>query len=217
MLAGLVQNPTAYNPVVNPTAALERRNVVLNRMAELGCHLGRPSGQGATQAASTATQVTTTVNGCQGTDYPFLCDYVYRSLAQTPSLGATPEEREDRIKRGGLTVTTAIDPDTQDGVQDAVSKVVGATDPLISTMDMIEPGTGLIVAMAQSRPVMGDKPKKGQTYWNYSAIAGDGRRPGFPGRLDVQGLHRGRRARAGHSALEALQRPAVHGLLRSEL
>ena len=36
MLAGLVQNPTAFNPVINPTAALERRNVVLNRMAELG-------------------------------------------------------------------------------------------------------------------------------------------------------------------------------------
>ena len=58
--------------------------------------------------------MTTTGNGCQGTDYPFLCDYVYRSLAQTASLGATVEEREEPIKRGGLTVTTTIDPDTQD-------------------------------------------------------------------------------------------------------
>ena len=35
MLAGLVQNPTPINPVRNPTAALDRRDVVINRMAEL--------------------------------------------------------------------------------------------------------------------------------------------------------------------------------------
>ena len=33
-------------------------------------------------------------------------------------------------------------------------------------MNMIQPGTGLIMAMAQSRPVMGGNDKKGQTYWN---------------------------------------------------
>ena len=35
MLAGLVQNPDANNPVNNLSAALDRRDVVLNRMAEL--------------------------------------------------------------------------------------------------------------------------------------------------------------------------------------
>ncbi len=44
--------------------------------------------------------------------------------------------------------------------------MVGPKDPLISTMNMIQPGTGLILAMAQSRPVMGSDTKKGQTYWN---------------------------------------------------
>src|SRR6185503_2641952 len=34
-LAGLGQNPSAFNPMTNPKAALERRDVVLNRMAEL--------------------------------------------------------------------------------------------------------------------------------------------------------------------------------------
>ena len=178
MLAGLVQNPTAFNPVINPTAGLERRNVVLNRMAELGIVSAAQAGK-AKRADFNRDAVTTTGNGCQGTDYPFLCDYAYRSLAQTPSLGRTVEEREDRIKRGGLTITTAIDPGTQDTVQDAVSKVVGPTDPLISAMDMIEPGTGLIVAMAQSRPVMGNKDKKGQTYWNYSVSPEMGGAQGF--------------------------------------
>jgi membrane peptidoglycan carboxypeptidase len=49
-----------------------------------------------------------------------------------------------------------------------VSNVVGPRDPLIATMNMIQPGTGLIIASAQSRHVMGTKKKKGQTYYNYS-------------------------------------------------
>src|SRR4051794_21574807 len=35
MLAGLVKNPTGYDPTNSPDRALERRNVVLDRMAEL--------------------------------------------------------------------------------------------------------------------------------------------------------------------------------------
>ena len=35
-------------------------------------------------------------------------------------------------------------------------------------MNMIQPGTGLILAMAQSRYVMGINRKKGETFWNYS-------------------------------------------------
>ena len=178
MLAGLVQNPTANNPVQNPTAALQRRNVVLNRMAALGV-IDDAALAKATKTKFNKKKVTTTVNGCQGTDYPFLCDYAYRSLEQMPSLGDSVEARQQEIKRGGLTIKTKIDPDTQDEVQKAVSSVVAPTDPLISTMNMIEPGTGLIVAMAQSRPVMGDSTKKGETYWNYSASAAMGGAQGF--------------------------------------
>ena len=73
------------------------------------------------------------------------------------------------INRGGLIIQTAIDPKTQDLAQKKVSAVVGPKDPVISTMNMIQPGTGLIIAMAQSRPVMGSDAKKGQTYWNLAA------------------------------------------------
>ncbi len=36
LLAGLVENPTAYDPINNPKTALARRNQVLQRMAQLG-------------------------------------------------------------------------------------------------------------------------------------------------------------------------------------
>ncbi|HET9649474.1 MAG TPA: transglycosylase domain-containing protein, partial [Microlunatus sp.] len=165
LLAGLVQNPDANNPVRNPGAALDRRDVVLNRMVELNM-ISVDQADRAKKVKFDEGKVTPTRNGCVGTRYPFLCDYVYRTLLNTPSLGDTVEERENMIKRGGLTIETAIDPKTQDLAQKRVSSVVGSRDPLISTMNMIQPGTGLIVAMAQSRPVMGANAKKGETYWN---------------------------------------------------
>jgi membrane peptidoglycan carboxypeptidase len=178
MLAGLVQNPTANNPVEHPKAALQRRNVVLNRMAELGV-ITEAKAAKAAKSKFNEKSVTGTTNGCQGTDYPFVCDYVYRSLEQTASLGDSVEQRQETIKRGGLVVKTKFDPDTQDEIQDAVSSVVGPTDPTIAAMDMIEPGTGLIVAMAQSRPEMGDNTEKGETYWNYSVSPEMGGAQGF--------------------------------------
>ena len=150
----------------NLGAAHDRRDVVINRMAELKMITAKVAA--AKKAKFDPKKVKPTRNGCVGTKYPFLCDYVYRTLLNMPSLGKTVEERENMIKRGGLTIQTAIDPKTQDIAQRAVSRVVGREDPLISTMNMIQPGTGLILAMAQSRPVMGSDSKKGETYWNLS-------------------------------------------------
>jgi membrane peptidoglycan carboxypeptidase len=168
MLAGLVQNPDSNNPVRNPSAALDRRDVVINRMVELKL-ITLDQAREAKQAGFDQKDVTKTRNGCVGTRYPFLCDYVRRTLLNTPSLGKTEDDRKNMINRGGLIIQTAIDPKTQDLAQKRVSAVVGPRDPVISTMNMIQPGTGLIIAMAQSRPVMGNNAKKGQTYWNLAA------------------------------------------------
>ena len=165
MLAGLVQNPHASNPMTNMTAALDRRDVVANRMAELKLITAAQAKQAKASRFDTD-QVKRTRNGCVGTRFPFLCDYVYRSLLNEPSLGQTREDREATIKRGGLTIQTAIDPKTQRQAEASVARVVGPKDPVIATMNMIQPGTGLIVAMAQSRPKMGNNSKKGETFWN---------------------------------------------------
>ena len=178
MLAGLVQNPTGFDPVAHPGAGIERRNVVLDRMGELGT---------ATASAVTKAKKTTfsekgvenLSSGCLSSDLPFVCDYVKRTVLQMPSLGKTEADRTKLLMQGGLTIRTGIDPDTQESVQKRVSAAVGPKDPVISVMDMIEPGTGKIVAMAQSRPVMGSDAKKGQTYWNYSAPRDLGGNQGF--------------------------------------
>ena len=216
MLAGLVQNPDANNPVDHRSAALDRRDVVVNRMAELNL-ITADQAKKAKKAGFDEGKVKPTRAGCVGTKYPFLCDYVRLSLLKLPSLGKTEEDRKNLLNRGGLTIQTAIDPKTQDLAQKRVGSVVGPTDPLISTMNMIQPGTGLIVAMAQSRPVMGSNAKKGQTYWNLCRRPEHGRDPGLPGRLDVQDLHHGRGPGEGDPDQQEVQRALPVRLHRTQL
>ncbi len=178
MLAGLVQNPTAFDPVAHRDAGTARRNVVLDRMAELGTASTSAVAK-AKKTSFSAKDVEDLASGCQSAEYPFVCDYVRRTALQMPSLGADEKARERTLMRGGLTIKTALDPDTQDEVQEKVSDAVGAKDPVISAMDMVEPGTGKILAMAQSRPVMGADAKAGQTYWNYSVSPEMGGAQGF--------------------------------------
>ncbi|SDS54371.1 transglycosylase domain-containing protein [Microlunatus soli] len=169
MLAGLVQSPD-NDPVRHEEQAINRRNFVLSRMSEVGSITSKQLAE-AKKATFDESEVKRTPNGCLSAQYPFLCDYVYKSLLKLPSLGKTPQARENAIKRGGLDIETAIDPKTQDAAQKAVTKYVDPKEPIISTMSMIQPGTGLIVGMAQNRYKMGDNAKKGETYYDYPATS----------------------------------------------
>lgn len=171
MLAGLVRNPNASNPVKNEVVGVGRRNDVLDRMAELG-KITKAEAAEAKATPFDQKKVTPFRNGCANSEFPFLCDYALRTLQKTPSLGATPEERLDRVMRGGLTIKTQIDPKAQRQADKRMRKVIAAKDPVISTIVMLEPKTGLIRAMAQNRQVMGDNNKgkkwKGETFYNYA-------------------------------------------------
>ncbi|NLE97027.1 MAG: penicillin-binding protein, partial [Propionibacterium sp.] len=173
MLAGLVQNPVGYDPVRNTQRATDRRNLVLQRMADVG-FVSQAEADATKQVEFDVEQVTRTPNGCVSSKYPFLCDYVYRRLVSgaVDGLGETREERANTLRRGGLNIYTLIDPKTQDAAQAAVSELVSPTDPVVANSVVLEPSTGLIVAMAQSRPVMGDDIEAGETYFNYNVQGG---------------------------------------------
>ena len=167
LLAGLVQNPGQTDPVNNLQAALDRRVEVLEAQVR---YQGMPQSIADAAAAEPydPAWVRSASNGCQGTRYPFVCDYAARVLTsdQMTQLGATPEERRNTLNRAGLTIKLFVNPWHQDVAQNAVSSIVGPEDAVIAVADTVDPRTGQIVAMAQSRPVMGDGP--GETRWNYS-------------------------------------------------
>lgn len=176
LLAGLVQSPEAFNPVENPRAARERRDIVLDRMAELSVITDAKAEEIKKQGLQLDPQPMT--NGCVSSRAPFFCDYVIAYLKQDPDLGRTPAERLRLVRSGGLTITTTIDTRMQDSAQRAVSANVYAKEGAIGALALVQPGTGEVKAVAQSRP-MGADTSAGQTYLNYTVPPSLGNARGF--------------------------------------
>ena len=93
-------------------------------------------------------------------------------------LGDTPKERRRTLNNGGLTIKTTIDLDMQKAADDSVSAHVYQTDQAIGGLAMVEPGTGDVRALAQSRPMGKDK-QGGETYLNYTVPKKYGDANGF--------------------------------------
>lgn len=188
MLAGLVRNPATSDPIRYEKIALERRNNVLDVMlSQSGTpevwHFIPPVTKAQVEAAKEEGfdqgLVTQTPHGCVASEFQNLCNTVEKILLTMPSLGPDTATRNRMIKRGGLIIQTEIDGRTQRAAQTAVSEYVYPTDPVIGLMVMIEPGTGLIKGMAQSRPNIGTDP--GETYLNYTMEKDIGGAGGFFG------------------------------------
>ncbi|MGV9311844.1 transglycosylase domain-containing protein [Streptomyces sp. NPDC003691] len=165
LLAGLVQSPSRYDPVNNPDVALQRRNVVLTRMAQVGAVSQADAAKA--KAKPVALKVNSPKNGCITADNGagFFCDYVRKVFHRDPAFGKTPEDRAKLWNRGGLTIRTTLDPKSQQAVQDSIKEYVYKGDKVATAVTMVEPGTGKILGMGQSRPYGFGK---NETQINYS-------------------------------------------------
>ncbi|SEC15745.1 Membrane carboxypeptidase (penicillin-binding protein) [Nocardioides exalbidus] len=177
-LAGLVKNPVGYDPLDNPERAESRRNVVLDRLAQLNVMTEKKAERLKKRPIGKTLDVEVAPNGCQQSRAPFFCDYVVNWLMKDPVLGDTPKERERTLKNGGLQIHTTVDLDMQKAADDSVSSHVFPTDQAIGGLAMVEPGTGDVRALAQSRPMGKDK-AAGQTYLNYVVPKAYGDANGF--------------------------------------
>lgn len=167
-LAAIVKGPTAYDPLRNPENATQRRNVIINRMAELG-YISREQAERATAVPmEQVLNPTRTSNGCTTSYAPFFCDYVLQTILTSEEFGETPEEREAFLRRGGYTIRTTIDPKVQTAATNAVNEYIPPTDESrkAAAITMIEPGTGNIIAMTQNREW--GTSGRGKTTYNYN-------------------------------------------------
>jgi membrane peptidoglycan carboxypeptidase len=167
LLAGIVQSPSRYDPVNDEAEATKRRNVVLARMAQVG-DISQAEADEA-QAKPLGLKVSRPKNGCitavKGAG--FFCDYVRAVFLSNPVFGKTKEERAKIWNQGGLTIRTTMDPQAQESVQQSVKDHVYTSDEVATAATIVQPGTGKIVAMGQSRPY-GIDVKKGETTLNLS-------------------------------------------------
>jgi membrane peptidoglycan carboxypeptidase len=172
LLAGLVQNPTGYDPVTSPSAALARRNVVLARMAQLH-YITKQAAAAAKQAPlGLHFSVPPLPQGCTSTvsaTAAWFCDYV---LAELRTNTAYRIAWRDLNTIGGLTIRTTMNTSDQAAAQDAVNFMVppppsGFNPGQNAAAEvLIRPGTGGVLAIAVDRPY-GAQP--GQDSIDYAA------------------------------------------------
>jgi membrane peptidoglycan carboxypeptidase len=167
-LAGAVQQPVAYDPTRNPRSSQKRRIQVLNRMADMGYITPAQALAYGAVPTKKFLKPTRVRNGCTTSVAPFFCDYVYRVLGNDPAFGKTPADRENLLRRGGLTIRTTLVSATQAAAQAAVDKKIPRTDKSgkVAAITMIRPTTGEIVAMAENRS-WGTK-GRGNTTYNFN-------------------------------------------------
>lgn len=175
-LAGLVKNPYGYDPTKFPEKALERRDVVLDRMAQLNVIDQAKADK--TKDRPIGLDVQEVGNGCLNSVSPFFCDYVINYLLEDEQLGATRRERLNTLKNGGLTIRTTLDLSAQAAADAAVAAHVQQTDGAVGAIAIEQPGTGNVLALAQSRP-MGNRKKQGETYINFTVPKEFGGANGF--------------------------------------
>jgi len=149
-LAGLVQAPSATDPIRSPAKALVRRNVVLDRMHTLGLISDK-----AWQSARKSKIVINSKpaqNSCSLSPYPYFCNYIKEWLLDQPALGKTRADRAKRINRGGLTIQTTLDPKIQSATQEELNAKIpiGNSDGVGAAAAVIQPGTGNVLAIAQN-------------------------------------------------------------------
>ena len=88
LLAGLVKNPTGYDPTNDLARATARRDLVLRRMLELGVISLHQANQALKTPVIDLARVEPVPNGCASSRYPFYCEYVVSKLLENPALGA---------------------------------------------------------------------------------------------------------------------------------
>ncbi len=154
LLAGLVQDPTYYDPVQNPGNAIARRNVVLARMEQL-----KDISQATAAAAEksplglhlSAAPLDTGCASAVVTTAAFFCDYVQHVLELN-----YPTIWKQVNTTGGLAIYTTLNMKDQVAAQDAVDYVEPSNGTLnpghnADTEVLIQPGTGDVRAIAINR------------------------------------------------------------------
>ncbi|HEX9123094.1 MAG TPA: transglycosylase domain-containing protein, partial [Actinomycetota bacterium] len=160
LLAGLIQAPGDFDPVIHPDAALARRNEVLDRLAELGWV---PQSK-VDRAKATKIRLTKTAGATGQKVQPFFVHYIVQSIlddanGQFDAFGKTYNARRHTLFQGGLKIYTTLNPAWQRYAQEAVdgspdiSLDAGPDASLVS----VDAKTGAIRAMLSGKDYRRDQ------------------------------------------------------------
>ena len=171
LMAAIIRIPNYYSPYINPGAATERRNVVLDKMAELG-YITQSQAE---EAKGKPVKVNEIPKEAPSQMAPYFVEYVkkylYNVFASDQELRAKFGDLppDDIIFRGGLRVYTTIDPTLQTYAEEAVKTTLNEPGDPSAALCAIDPRTGEIKAMVGG---------KDYSELQYNIAAQGGRQPG---------------------------------------
>lgn len=149
-LVGIPQSPNAYTPTAHPDACMQRRNVVLQRLADTG-RISQDEVD-SLKEKPVKLKVGDTGRSSDGIyRYPYFTSYVRDTLLNDMGV--------DGVYEGGLKVYTTLDPSLQDDAEAACQAQYGqwyGTDAEIALVS-IDPDTGFIKAMVGGRDYRTDQ------------------------------------------------------------
>jgi membrane peptidoglycan carboxypeptidase len=161
LLAGMVNNPSLYNPWKRPEKTLERRNRVIDTMVQTN-RLSRDDAEKAKKeplGVLPAPQKEAANCVGAGPEYGFFCQYVEDYLMKIGMFS------EDQLYSGGYTIKTTFDARATQIAKAAVEhQVPKTTDGIANAMAIVRPGKDrhAVVALVANRDY-GLDGSKGQT------------------------------------------------------
>ncbi|CAN5553523.1 PBP1A family penicillin-binding protein [soil metagenome] len=145
-LAALIKSPSLYDPNDHAKNARQRRNYVLDRMAELG-HIAARVARRAKRAPLGVTPNPPPLTLRQ----PYFVEAVKREVLADKRLGRTEQGRARALYKGGLSVTTTLRPGMQRMASDAVESVLNQPGDPAAALIALDPHTGEILSMVGGR------------------------------------------------------------------
>jgi penicillin-binding protein 1A len=146
LLAALIKAPAIYDPRDHPKRARERRDYVIDRMAELG------SASAIEAAAAKAAPLRVVPDPPRiSTRQPYFVEAVRQEILRDKHLGNNRDARDDALFRGGLHIETTLVPRLQSVARRAVDSVLNQPGDPEAALVAIRPSTGQIVAMIAGR------------------------------------------------------------------
>ena len=144
LLAGIIQSPTGYNPVTEPAAARERRNVVLAQMREQGYLTRRQYEEGTVQPLPSPQEIAPPSQPLvDGIDAGYFDSWVGPQVVAR--YGA------ERAYYGGLQIHTTLDLGLQRAAEQAIAGYLPGPEGPTAALVAIENSTGKVRAMVGGR------------------------------------------------------------------
>ena len=119
LLAGIIQDPTDYDPIAHPQAAIIRRITVINEMV---AHGDMTKSQAAlAKVASVPDHVKTSAAPPIDPQVGYFVEEVKQRLLADPDLGSTAQARYNAVFNGGLKIYTTLDEKMEADARQAVA------------------------------------------------------------------------------------------------